>query len=137
MKSLHQTPMKHRTMKVVNLTGCNHLMGLSLPGRFSNSQRKSSGPRIKFFLSASLVAAIKANGNCQRSALLAPDPFWVKAATNTLTDKQCWCRNAFHMAALNSEPFVLDGKIVAAFSIGPKTFGDGIFLALSSNFLSP
>lgn len=128
--------MNHRTMKVVNLTWCNCLMGLSLPGGLRNSQRKSNGARIKVILPASLVAAIKANGNCQHSPLLAPDPFWVKAATNTFTDHQCWCRDAFHTPALYFEPFVCAGKIVAAFNIRPEAFGDGIFLAPSSNFLS-
>lgn len=136
MKSLSQAPMKHRTKKVLNLTGCNCLMGLSLPGGFRNSQRKSNGARTKVILSTSLVAAIKANGTFQRSPLLAPEPFWVKAATNTFTDDQCWCRNAFHVAALHFEPFVLAGTIVAAFSIRPEAFGDGIFLVPSSNFLS-
>ena len=136
MESLHETPMIHRTMKVVNLTGCNLLKGLSLPGGFRNSQWKSNGARIKVILSANLVAAIKANGNCQRSPFLAPDPFWVKAATNTFTDNQCWCRDAFHTAALHFGPFVLAGKIVAAFSIGLKAFGDGTFMAPSLNFLS-
>lgn len=82
------------------------------------------------------MAAIKANGTFQHSPLLAPEPFWVKAATNTFTDDQCWSGNAFHVSALHFEPFVLAGTIVAAFSTRPEAFGDGIFLAPSSNFLS-
>lgn len=111
-------------------------MGLSLPDGFRNSQRKSNGARIRVILSESLVAAIKAKRNCQHSPLLASDPFWVKAATNTFKDGQCWCRDAFHTAALHFESFVLPRKIVAAFRIRPEAFGDGIFLAPSSNFLS-
>lgn len=136
MESLSQTPVKHRTMEVVNFTGCNHLMGLPFPGSFRNSQQKSNGARIKVILSANLVAAIKANGNSQHSLILAPDPLYVKAVANTRTDDQCWCRDAFHMAALYFGPFALAGKTVAAFSIGLEPFGDGIFLGLSLNFLS-
>lgn len=100
-------PMKHRTNKMGNFP---------LPGSFRNRQPKSNGARIKVILSADLLAAIKANGNCQLSPLLAPEPFWVKAETNTLTDDQHWCRGNFHVAALHFGYFVLARKTAAVFS---------------------
>lgn len=120
-------PMKHRTKEMGNFP---------LPGSFRNSQPKSNGARIKVILSANLVAAIKANGKCQHSPLLAPDPFWVKAETNILRDDWHWCRDNFHVTALHFGHFVLAGEIVAVFSIRLKAFRGGIFQASPLNFPS-
>lgn len=85
--------MKHRTNESSELNGVQQHNGTFSPRWL---QERSNGARIKVTLSANLVAAIKANGNCQCSPLLRLDPFWMKAVTKTLQDHNCWCRDAFH-----------------------------------------
>lgn len=124
--------MKHRTNESSELNGVQQHNGT-----FSLRwlQEKSNGARIKLTLSANLMAAIKANGNCQCSPLLGLDPFWMKAVTKTLfKDHHCWYLS--HTPVLHPGPFMLAGKIVEAFSIRLEASGKGIFLAPSLNFQS-
>lgn len=61
--------MKHRTNESSELNGVQQHNG-TFPLRWLQEQpMKSNGARIKVTLSANLVAAIKANGNCQCSPL--------------------------------------------------------------------
>lgn len=122
--------MKHRTVKEMNLTECNCLVGLMLASSVSNSPGKSNVARIILVLPANLMAATKVSENCQSSLLLILDLFGVKAVSNAVTDITRWSRDVFHLAALDFEPLMLAGKTVA------KVLGDRIFLAPSLHFLS-
>lgn len=88
--------MEHRTNESSELNGVQQHSGTSLPRWLQEQPTQSNGARIKVTLSANLVAAIKANGNCHCSPLLGLDPFWMKAVTKTPKDDHCGCRDAFH-----------------------------------------